>query len=130
MEATARPESNARILSFFIFAPFAGTAPDNSRNQPVVFETGATTAVVNELVLYTNQTAALAERRDWIFETHHEAESGIEALEEALKDLYYAAVTRYKREFPNGHDHLKHLMASHMWEYLSIYAADFEKWKR
>lgn len=93
-----------------------------------VFETGATSAAVNELILYTDNTRELAEKRDKYF---YRAEIG-RSLEMCIIDLYWDAINAYKKEFPYGAEYspVKDMTQIERHEYCQIYANRFAEWKK
>lgn len=106
-----------------------------SANRKTTFETGATSAAVNELILYTDNTAKLAAMRDKIYEHIEMCE-----LDKTLKtpskiiftNLMDAAEGQYFWEFGNGKEsaHIKKISSHQRDEYCHIYANRFADWKR
>lgn len=97
--------------------------------EKIVFETGATSAAVNELILYTDNTRELAERMDKYFSAAH---AGKRSLPICIIDLYWDAIYCYKKEFPYGAEYrpVKDMTQIEMNEYAQIYANRFSDWKK
>ncbi len=93
------------------------------KNNTVIFETGATSAAVNELILYTDNTRELAELRDAMY-TDCLSNTTTEYID--FVGLCSAARSRYKKEmgyfFPMSLEQRK--------EYCQIYANRFAEWKK
>jgi hypothetical protein len=109
----------------------------------ITFETGATSHAVNDLILFTDNTRELVEKRDSIYKLAIEpgiymAELKVNGktkafytLAKMFTSLLREAVAAYKKEFPTSHSHIAHM---YHWskdgeEYCRLYAADFENWK-
>lgn len=105
----------------------------------VIFETGATSHAVNELILYTDQTKELADRRDNIYKAYL---PGVERTKklinptksmkyEFINILLYRAMNKYLDEFPNheDHQHIEKMTVEQQDEFAQLYAEDFENWK-
>jgi len=99
----------------------------------VIFETGATSHAVNELILYTNQTRELAELRDSIYTEWANnipfTPSPTDKTKSRFDKLFYAAADAYRKEFPASHNHIITMDLSEMEQYTLLYAYDFDNWK-
>lgn len=97
--------------------------------EKTIFETGATSAAVNELILYTDNTRELAEKRDLYFA---KAANGTRSLAICIIDLYWDAIAFYKKEFPYGAEYkpVKDMTQIDRNEYATIYANRFADWKK
>lgn len=112
-------------------------------NSATKFETGATTHAVNDLILFTDNTRELVEKRDLIYKMA--MEPGIYQADLKVNGAFHAkftlakmfssllrlAVNRYKVEFPTSHSHINHMFhwSKDGEEYCLLYAEDFETWK-
>lgn len=90
------------------------------------FETGATSHAVNDLILYTDNTRALAASRDIVY---NKAKNGhkIPTVSEFLP-LAVEAADAYKKEFPNDHSHISSMDGEQVKEFCSLYVADYSNW--
>lgn len=96
------------------------------------FETGATSAAVNELILYTDNTRELAELRDEIYEVI--AEKKYTPTAAHFPELLSEAIGNYKKRLPHS-DSIGTIKNIKNWdaqgkEYCQIYANRFADWKR
>lgn len=101
-------------------------------NEKTIFETGASSAAVNELILYTDNTKELAELRDEIYEVI--AEKKYIAAGHHFPELLAEAIARYKKELPHS-DSIGSIKNIKNWdaqgkEYCQIYANRFPEWKK
>ncbi len=100
--------------------------------KKIIYETGATSHAVNDLILFTDNTRELAEFRDKIYIDWAKVGSfGTTAHYERFIPLYNKAVKQYKKEFPSFEDH-KHIICMdgiECREYAQLYVNDFETWK-
>lgn len=90
------------------------------------FETGATSAAVNELILYTDNTRELAELRDKIYATYQGSEKP-DAWD--MQTLVFAAQENY-RACIGPKMHIRFMKTAQRQEYCQIYANRFAEWKR
>jgi hypothetical protein len=114
------------------------------KQNTITYETGATSHAVNDLILFTDNTRELAEKRDSIYKMA--TEPGIytadlkvngpvkafHTLSQMFTSLLREAVAAYKKEFPTSHSHIAHM---YHWskdgeEYCQLYAKGFDDWKR
>ncbi len=96
----------------------------------IKYETGATSHAVNELILFTDNTRELAEKRDEIY--NHIYFMGWAALPMHFIPLLDASQLAYYREFshsPENHSHVSNMTDNENFEYCELYANDFENWK-
>lgn len=106
-----------------------------------LYETGATSHAVNDLILFTDNTRELAELRDKIYSDYKEGTTI--PLWQFRNKLFPLSVALYKKEFPNFYDH-QHIVSEaethgihkgtftveQMEEFCRLYVNDFENWKR
>ena len=99
----------------------------------VTFETGATSFAVNDVILFTDSTKELAEVRDSIYsewvKDEHTYKNRL-PLSDRMNNLFFDAVAKYKKQFPQDHWHISRMGATDINEYSNLYAADFENWKQ
>jgi len=102
------------------------------------YETGATSHAVNDLILFTDNTRALAERRDFIYRKYanpnpleRPVRNPIGKMKEEFKDvLFHYAKRMYLTEFANyDNKHIKEMDAAQEEEFAELYYKDFESWK-
>ena len=92
----------------------------------IIYETGATSHAVNDLVLFTDNTRVLAELRDAIYTEW--VKYGV--IRQNFIPLYEAARRHYMNEFQNsGAGHIIRMTKDEMNEYCQLYVNDFEDWK-
>lgn len=122
---------------------------DSCNALPVIYETGATSHAVNDLILFTDNTRGLAELRDKYYNKMHlmnerfNRDTDFNSLEIHYRHLFYilmlTAMRDYKKLFPNKEDH-KHIWQSKVdkygeWtdkednEYCRLYLIEFDTWK-
>lgn len=99
-------------------------------NNTTKFETGATSHAVNDLILFTDNTRELAEKRDSIYQTM--VDFKMEPRPDKFKSLFKSAIISYAREL--GDDNSRHIMSIRMDgpqynEFCQLYVNDFENWK-
>lgn len=99
-------------------------------NTPtIIYETGATSHAVNDLILFTDNTKELDELRDKIYTMY--AYVNDKPYPEEMNRLYYAAKTAYYNEFGiQNSNHIKNMLGNEMLEYCTLYANDFQNWKQ
>lgn len=99
----------------------------------VIFETGATSHAVNDLILFTDNTKELAELRDSIYKEWANNTKFIPSATDKTKSrfdsLFFAAAEAYRKEFPASHNHIITMDLSEMEQYTILYAYDFDNWK-
>lgn len=117
-----------------------------------IYETGATSHAVNDLILFTDNTRELAELRDEIYRrtitpisqydqiylaATGKADSYAASLTESFVMAFYnllkKAVAAYKHEFrhdPESYAHITRLTGEQQYEYCRLYAEDFDNWRR
>lgn len=107
-------------------------------NTPkVIYETGATSHAVNDLILFTDNTRELAELRDYIYKEFvndkrpfiKDEPLYLEIAHKVLLELLPEAIKAYKRESPKSHKHITNMDTAEHIEYCDLYAMDFENWK-
>jgi hypothetical protein len=114
-------------------------------NEKVIYETGATSHAVNDLILFTDNTRALVEQRDNIYKKMIRYTADIDLETKWFSDwnkLLLCAAREYRKIFPNykDHKHINHIKSLSFdcgtWtdeqtrEYIMIYINDFENWKK
>lgn len=97
--------------------------------EKIVFETGATSAAVNELILYTDNTSKLAEMRNSIYQQHL---IGPAPLAIHFIKLLDKVELEYYREFgaTKNNRHIHAVTPAQNEEYCQIYANRFPEWKK
>ena len=122
------------------------------KQSNTIFESGATSHAVNDLILFTDHTRELAEMRDGFYKkiiAQNKAFSRSESFPELeihyfhlFSRLSLYAIKRYKQEFPNyeDHKHLSHVKLisdkpgtwtdEQLGEYVTLYLKDFNNWKK
>lgn len=102
----------------------------------VIYETGATSHAVNDLILFTDNTRELAELRNRIYTrflhwNRRKSESRDNEMYVCLIELFNAAKSQYIKEFRDFEDnkHIRLMPIGQMNEYLQLYIDDFENWK-
>ncbi len=96
----------------------------------VIFETGATTHAVNDLILFADNTRELAEIRDNIYT---EIVSGKRPLMwQSFLNLSGASKLAYRKEFKaiEDHAHIRNMKESETKEFCLLYLKDFQNWKQ
>lgn len=93
----------------------------------IIYETGATSHAVNDLILFTDNTRGLAELRDKIYKEWADKKS--HPIQQNFGILYNTAAGKYLEEIKEENEHIKHMHKSEVLEYRQIYAARFENWK-
>lgn len=99
------------------------------KNTPV-FETGATSGAVNELILYTDNTRKLVSYRDAIYELYETAH--MQPERKNMLSLLDKAQMSYYKEFgvTDDNKHVHNMDSNQCKEYCQIYANRFAEWKR
>lgn len=100
-----------------------------------IYETGATSHAVNDLILFTDNTRQTAELRDSIYSYMRQAD----ILEPNNKEwdsiytfikLFESARKHYINEHQNtGSGHIIRMSSKEINEYCNLYMSDFENWK-
>jgi hypothetical protein len=121
------------------------------KQNTITYETGATSHAVNDLILFTDNTRELAEKRDKAYkkmvamQDNYNRPSDFNSLEINYRHLFFdlmlTAMRDYKKEFPTFDDH-KHVTKNNLvnytpgewteandYEYCNIYLNGFENWK-
>jgi hypothetical protein len=99
------------------------------KQNTIIYETGATSHAVNDLILFTDNTKELAELRDeiyilWIEKNYHMSQY-------AFNELLSQAIKSYLKVFgANNSVHIQYMGKKEREEYCQLYADDFENWKR
>lgn len=102
------------------------------KTKAIIYETGATSHAVNDLILFADNTRELAELRDKIYETFHKPSNVLDSidLKSRFQALYIKAVFLYKKEFPDTDKRYFLPIGSDMSiEFCTLYANDFNNWK-
>lgn len=114
-------------------------------NEKVIYETGATSHAVNDLILFTDNTRELAELRDKIYtrviETAHLFPGSthpdmckvkkVNINQSFLKVLLPKSIKLYIQQFPHkeNHIHISEMSEPQKTEYVNLYVKDFDNWK-
>lgn len=101
-----------------------------------IYETGATSHAVNDLILFTDNTRELAELRDSIYHSFvndprpfiKDESLYLEIAYKILLHLLPEAKKAYKKEFA-FFGHIADTDMAQNIEYSDLYALDFENWK-
>lgn len=98
-------------------------------NTKIIYETGATSHAVNDLILFTDNTPQLAKLRDGIYKEWSDKKS--HPIAQNFIPLLDAAQLRYYQEFKNkeDHHHIYGMDKDQNKEYCSLYAQYFDNWK-
>ena len=103
------------------------------QHNATIFETGATSHAVNDLILFTDNTRELAELRDSIYKEWADGAPFTPSQKDKSKSrfdrLFYASAERYRKQFPTSHNHIITMDLSEMEQYTLLYAYDFDNWK-
>jgi hypothetical protein len=96
--------------------------------EKTIFETGATSSAVNELILYTDNTGKLAEHRDVVYMQLLDNPN----INYPFHGLLSHAILHYQKEFRRKApiEHIRNMTAEQRNEYCQIYANRFHEWKR
>lgn len=107
-------------------------------NTQTRYETGATSHAVNDIILFLDNTKALAERKDFIYNKYavHDQfkpklKNPIGSIKQEFIDvLLHYAKNRYVVEFPNkeDHQHILSLSKEQEKEFSELYFEDFQRW--
>ena len=101
----------------------------------VTYETGATSHAVNDLILFADNTARIAARRDEIFKKYLKPSPKLsdwyKSMEKEFeKVLLPYAMHQYWVEFgESSSKHISNLGKSEHEEFGKLFTADFEDWK-
>ncbi len=109
------------------------------------YETGATSHAVNDLILFTENTRLLAEKRDWLYRhcmdcniqnkpitghlsDEYKAKADKEYLQGQFKYLLYDTIRLYNKELGDTYS-FHALTIKQRNEFARIYANDYTTWK-
>jgi len=98
------------------------------RQNKTLFETGATSHAVNDLILFTDNTRELAELRNNIYKEW--ADKNSHPIQQNFNTLYNIAAGKYLEEIKTDNEHIMYMHKDEAKEYRQIYAARFENWKK
>lgn len=119
--------------------------PIIAKSPVTVYETGATSEVVNEFILYIDTTRELSELKYLIFQRVKETEHLFPSsqhpdmgkilkvdLGKSLGVLYKKAKALYIKEFPTPdlHDHIKFIGQPETEEFFSLYKEAYKAWRK
>lgn len=111
----------------------AGVKFDTVEPTKELFETGATSHAVNDLILFTDNTRELAELRDdiykmmWQFDLMGDVKTW---NNERFQKLLNKARAAYSNEFGGDNSlHIINMTDAEKIEYRQLYMNDFENWK-
>jgi hypothetical protein len=112
-----------RILGNRAFAPI------------MLFETGATSHAVNDLVLFVDNTRELALVRDWVYrEAIKYPHTAGETLSKGFEfNLLPKAIEQYMNEFAHdksSYQHIVNMTESEKKEFCQLFAIEFKNWKK
>lgn len=98
-------------------------------NTQDTYETGATSHVVNDLILFTDNTRELAEMRDHIFLGFAEEKEAPTHFD--MSPLFRAAKKTYKAEIGHADSlHITQMTDRQITEYCTLFAQEFNDWKK
>jgi hypothetical protein len=97
------------------------------KQDKVIFETGATSHAVNDLILFTDNTRELVELRDSIYKEW--ADKNTHPIQQNFNILYNTAAGKYLEEIKEDNEHIKYMHKDEAREYRQIYANRFYNWK-
>lgn len=96
-------------------------------NQPIIFESGATSHAVNDLILYTDNTRELAELRNEFYSKAVKDNS--ETLVKDMGILFTMATQNYINTFGYvSSEHIRGIDANGKVEFIRLYMDDFITW--
>ena len=100
-------------------------------NDKVIFESGATSHAVNDLILFTDNTRQTVQLRDEIYSDWQTTGNfGTRPHYERFWPLLASAKRHYINEFKNsGAGHILRMTNGEIMEYLKIYVDGFKEWK-
>lgn len=99
------------------------------KKEPVIYETGATSHAVNDLILFTDNTRELAGLRDEIYMLWIEKKYEMSGY--AFDELLRQSIKWYIKELgAHNSAHIQYMGKKDRDEYCRLYAADFENWKK
>ena len=102
----------------------------NSQTK-TIYETGATSHAVNDLILFTDNTRELAEYRDYLYQQAINNDAPDNSIWTYFGGLCVDAKKIYKKEFGNRNSlHIIQMTAAEVEEYCKLYANDFTNWKQ
>lgn len=108
------------------------------KQEIVKYETGATSHTVNDLMLFTDNTRELAEKKDSIYEAMHQMDLIAKSANQdtiwentQFIKLLRDAKTLYYRTFPNfeDHAHIHNMKDVENREFCTLYLNDYNTWK-
>ena len=99
------------------------------------YESGATSHAVNDLILFSDNTNDLTEKRDKVYQTIRLEKAKGKLTNDNDTPLYFSwfineCIEAYKKEFPKYEDH-KHIIEmtdSQRFEFQVLYASEYENW--
>jgi hypothetical protein len=100
------------------------------KQNTIIYETGATSHAVNDLILFTDNTRELAAIRDSRYESF--AKPNLPPIMgRDFRKLCEIAQERYIKEFPKyeDHKHISEMSNDQINEYCRLYAKSFDSWK-
>lgn len=100
-------------------------------NTTEIYETGASSHAVNDLILFTDNTRELVELRDKIYRIGAERGGDYVFIQE-FTALLTSAIGTYIKEFPEpeSHNHIFKMDEYQRNEFCRLYASDFDTWKK
>jgi hypothetical protein len=107
------------------------------QTEKVVYETGATSHAVNDLILFTDNTRELVEFRDSCYKLLLDRPSRAAKINEpySAKEIFMQLFDRarkvYYKELPGYNNlHIRMIDDNGSLEYCLLYAADWDNWKK
>lgn len=100
----------------------------SNASTSTVYESGATSHAVNDLILFADNTRELAAARDLIYSAFVGNESSRYPLSDRFESLISPAIAKYRKEL-NEPNAFSNMSLSECREFCNLYATDFENWK-
>jgi hypothetical protein len=95
-----------------------------------IYETGATSHAVNDLILFTDNTSQLADLRDNIYtDWANVGNFGTGKTSDKFIVLFEAARRHYVNDCQSA-GHILRMGKDEIYEYCHLYAQDFPNWKK
>lgn len=92
------------------------------------FETGAQDHVINDLILFADNTKELAAFRDKIYLEYHSGGKSRAQFMAGLAFFLNESIKMYKKEFPGTDPDYLELTQEQKNDFINLYASDFKNW--
>jgi len=97
------------------------------KQSKIIYETGATSHAVNDLILFTDSTRELVDSRDIIYNQLVAGNTPPQSYH--FKSLLTLAINSYIHTFPTSHWETTLLSEAQKHEFCQLYANEFNIWK-